>query len=67
MDVPHGLVVNDCASRLYVADREGGAVHQFELIRVPLAGSIGEAGARRRLEADAEVLSFNHAKPCRLS
>ena len=31
MNVPHSLVVDDCANALYVADREAAAVQRFAL------------------------------------
>ncbi len=31
MNVPHSLVVDDCANALYVADRESAAVQRFAL------------------------------------
>lgn len=31
MSVPHSLVLHECRRQLLVADREGGAVHAFQM------------------------------------
>ena len=31
MRVPHSLFVDDCADAVYVADRDGGAVHRIQI------------------------------------
>lgn len=61
MNIPHGLVVDHCEGRLHVADREAGAVHQFDLLQHPPTGNGGDSsmdtsgGARRLLQTDAGV------------
>ncbi len=42
--VAHSLAVDECASKLYVADREGGRVVAFDLKTYKLARECGLGG-----------------------
>ena len=40
MDVPHSLVLDECADSLYVADREHSEVHRFSISGQTLQGTL---------------------------
>ena len=50
MGVPHSVVVAECRGRLVVADREGGAVHAFDLDSGRLEGGEGKGAGEGKGE-----------------
>ena len=66
MSIPHGLVVSDCEGLLYVADREAGAVHHFELLSQPPlpSGQGGAPGGARRLSGPGAEVPPAYCRCC---
>ncbi len=50
LEVPHGLVIDDCKEALYVADRESAAVHRFRFASERLPAP-SDADAKNRLRS----------------
>ena len=40
MQIPHSLAIDECQGELYVADREAGLVHAFDLATRRLQGAL---------------------------
>ena len=71
MQIPHGLVVDDCRQALYVADRERSAVHRFRFTadRQPPAASAArpdkasaDSGTRLRMRRRRRLQSGSAAQ-----
>ena len=61
MQIPHSLAIDECVGELYVADREAGKVHAFDLATRQLHGGFPASRLFTRLRQLCHINAAGYA------